>query len=213
MKIYVFGYSHSGTTILRKLIGDHSLVDELTYETIYPPPCAEGRHIVFKSGAIPTDIHDGCKQVMIMKNPWDVMGSLCLRFGESNFSGMFLKQLQRYSKHLEYFVTNNKGYKLRYEYLTKGGIEGVFEYLRLEYEGPKDRKSSHDFPPGTDIDIQEDHTVKNNIKRAEQINKPLTDMTGNSAKHLPKEYLDSFKLFPIIDEVYGEFEHLGNRRW
>lgn len=210
MKIYIFGYSHCGTTILRKVIGDHSLVDEITWEDYRPPIYKDKPHIVFKAGALPLEIHNDCKRVMIMKNPWDVFGSMLYRFGEE-FDSKFGKLLQRYANYLKYFKKETGDFKVRYEDLFWGGLHDVFKYLDLKYEGPKDRESEHRFKPGVDLIRQDLATIKNYELRTKQINSPFTDMTGKSAVRLPKRYSDDFVLHPIIKEVYGEFEYLGNR--
>lgn len=210
LKIYVFGYSHCGTTILRKVIGDHSLVDEVTWEIFYPPEFKKKPHIVFKAGGIPGEVHKDCKRVMIMKNPWDVFGSLAKRKGDE-FSGAFGQLLQRYVGHLQYFDLETDDYKVRYEDLFDGGLEGVFDYLGLDYEGPTLRKSAHELPPGADPNKASQEAMNTYRLRTAQINGPFEDMTGRSAPYLEGYYARHFNCYPIIKAVYGDFEHLGDR--
>jgi len=210
MKIYIFGYSHSGTTILRKVIGDHSLVDEVRHETHIPPEYKEKEHIVFKSGGLPTEIQRDCKRVMIMKNPWDVMGSMAKRFGP-DFTNKHASLLQRYVNHMVYFRRATEDYKVRYEDLFNGGLEGVFNYLGLEYEGPSRRESTQDFPPGTDVSKQQKSTVDTYARRTKQINLPFQNMTGQSAIYLTKECLAKIQSNKTIKSAYHDYEYLSQK--
>ena len=208
MKIFVFGYMHSGTTILRKVIGDHSQVDEVTHETQEVPEYKEAPHIVFKHCSLPTQAHLHCKRIMIMKNPWDVMGSLYLRLGV-NMQGRWEQFLDRYLDQLSYFTQSTSDYKVRYEDLFTGGLRGVFKYLHLPYEGPKDRKSAMAFPPGCVVQDQDAGIVEFYAKRTAQINSGFVDMTGNSAPHVQGPCLDAINSNPLIAEIYHDFKHLS----
>jgi hypothetical protein len=209
MKIFVFGYMHSGTTILRKVIGDHSQVDEIDYETAEVPEYRQAKHIVFKHCALPTEAHLHCKRVMIARNPWDVMGSLYLRLGD-NMQNRWEQFLTRYLDQLSYFKQSTSDYKVRYEDLfTGGGLRGVFKYLHLKYEGPKDRKSAMAFPPNCNVQDQ-DHGIREfYAKRTAQINSGFVNMTGNSAPHVGRECLAAINSNPLIAEIYHDYKHLS----
>jgi len=82
-KIVINGFPHSGTSILRRVIGSQEGVLEILRET-YAPGIVDGsyQHLVWKFTGLPIHEYPGCKRIMIIKNPWDIFGSIRLRFGE-----------------------------------------------------------------------------------------------------------------------------------
>lgn len=208
MKIFVFGWAHCGTTILRKIIGDHSEVDEVTHEQFSPPEYGDKPHIVFKYPDLPTRVHRWCKRVMIMRNPWDVFGGHYMRLGPKIFGAKFDKALQAYLNHLRYFEDSTPDFKFRYEDIwTKDMLPKVFMYVGLSYEGVKqDRQSelTNRDPGNFLLDALASYRTK-------QINAPFKDRTGISAVHLPREYSAEFLNHAVIKREYGDFEYLGNR--
>ena len=203
MKIYVCGFSHCGSTILRKVIGDHSLVDEVTYETSDPPEFKAAPHIVFKSGGLPEDKHKDCKVIVIIKNPWDVLGSMHRRFKERD-DGRLVRAFHTYMEYLDYFRMPLPAHKVRYEDLFSGGLERVFDYLGLEYEGPKDRKSEFSLLEGQSDDLKGLAAY-----RTKQINTPFRNMTGNSARYLPRGLSKDISEHKTIRSAYNDYLYLA----
>jgi len=88
-RIIVSGFPHSGTTILRKLIGNHPAVYDYSVkerriyndEFIQTLPISPSHtHIVIKTPFYVPPTDPTIKYVYIIKNPLDVFGSLKLRF-------------------------------------------------------------------------------------------------------------------------------------
>lgn len=209
MKIYVFGFGHSGTTILRKIIGDHSLVDEVTYETHEVPDYIIRPHIVFKFSGLPDSRHIDCKRIMIIKNPWDVMGSIKKRYGPADFPSKIWKVFYAYINWIEYFTKDTDDYKVRYEDLFKAGaIESIFEYLGLEYEGVKNRRSEFTFYPGSPLFCDKKFIALAKL-RTKQINQPFQNMTGQSAIYITNEIKRMINSSQIIKDLYEDYEHLS----
>jgi hypothetical protein len=209
-KIFVYGYRHTGTTILRKIIGSHSMIYDYIDETLFPPGL-DAESVVFKHPSLPTHLQDDCKRVMIMKNPWDVFGSLRMRYGDFTYEAA-VNTLRSYGVFIEHFLVTTD-LKVKYEDLfTAGVIEGLFESLGFEYEGEKDEpayiSSRHmdipDKPPPTQRE-GDDHARW----RTWQINQPLRDMTGESAVHLEgwvKDMIDNDK---FISRLYDSSSYPG----
>jgi hypothetical protein len=200
MIIMVYGFPHSGTTILRKLIGEHSHVYDFLNE-VEDPPISKG-NLVFKIPMLPDDRHAECKRIMIMKNPYDIYGSFYLRFGEKylTYPGRTIGNYEQFVRH---FLTT-KDFTVKYEELASR-LPEVFEYLGLEYEGIKNLTSyisyKHKYIPEEKPTLQtegDDHAYY----RQWQINQPFTDMTGQSAKHLPEFGRELINKSEIIKQLY-----------
>jgi len=200
MKIFVYGFPHSGTTILRKLIGEHSLIHDWIDEYIDPPKID---NVVYKMPILPGRKQKDCKRIMIMKNPYDIFGSFYLRFGVRylTYPGRGIKDYERF---IEYFLTTTD-FTIKYEDISTR-LPEVFKYLGLEFEGIKNNQSYigeewKDVPKKkpTRQDDGDDHA----LYRSWQINQPFRDMTGESAKHLPWSGRELISKSEIIKRVYG----------
>lgn len=212
MKIYVYGFPHCGTTILRKIIGDHSQITEY-FDEIPLPPESKG-NIVFKHPSLPSIEHKDCKRIMIMKNPYDVFGSFYRRFGDKYLTTKF-HTLDSYCFMLQHFKTT-KDYTVKYEDLFKMAQDGTFyeikrifeEYLAITYEGIKTRKTQigykWDHIPETEPSNQSEGTFHAHYRNW-QINQPFQNMTGRSAKFLPDEGRELIWQRKEIREIYNEY--------
>ena len=191
MIIFVYGFPHAGTTILRKLIGEHSLIMDYATETASPPShIKRTTHrfdaVVFKMPCLPDEKHNECKRIMIMKNPYDIYGSFYLRFRDKylTFPG---RTLDEYEIFLNHFNTT-EDFTVKYEELGER-LPEIFDYIGFKYEGIKNLSGEvgrgfvdiPDEKPGSQFD-GDDHAYY----RLWQINQPFKDMTGESAKHLPE---------------------------
>lgn len=205
LRIYVFGFAHSGTTILRKIIGDHPDVYDYIKETYEPPVVYSKPHVVFKYPLLPDRVvHWGCKNIMIMKNPYDIFGGYYLRYGKDYLS-IKGHTIGDYCEFARYFMRHTDDYKIKYEDLFKEGeIEKIFDWLGLEFKGIKERKvyCSPSVPIPKEKPDNQREGEGHGAYRTWQVNQTLRDMTGESAKFLPEDTLRYLRNHPTIKELY-----------
>ena len=199
MRIYIYGFAHSGTTILRRLIGDHSLIHDYVKEIETPP---ERDNVVFKCPILPNEVQKNCKRIMIMKNPYDIFGSFFLRFGPEYLTTPLhtIADYEEFVRH--YYATGD--IKIKYEHLNKESLPLVFDLLGLEYEGESDRDALIGEGVETPEECPPDQKEGENhgLYRQWQINQPFENMTGRSAPYLPKEGLRLLLESEIIQKLY-----------
>lgn len=208
LKIFVYGFAHSGTTILRKIIGDHSLIYDYLDETELPPDVGP-QHCVFKCPILPDIRQKDCKRIMIMKNPYDIFGSFYLRFGPEYLTtkGHTIYDYEDYLRHF----TTTRDFTIRYEDLfDEQNLIRMFNYIGLEYEGIKQREAFIGYKfleiPEKKPASQEEGPAHGDYRQW-QINQPFKNMTGQSAPFLPdpaRYILDNNKL---IQSVYGKRDY------
>ena len=178
MKIFVYGFAHSGTTILRKIIGDHSLIYDYLDETEAPPDI---RNCVFKCPILPDIRQKDCKRVMIIKNPYDIFGSLYQRLGDRVLMTP-RHSISDYEDHGMHFLTT-RDIKIQYEELfEEEKLKKLFDQLGLSYQPPIERES---YIGDKWKDIPEEKPTEQTegsyhaLYRSWQINQPLeTEATG-----------------------------------
>ena len=202
MKIFIYGFAHSGTTILRKLIGDHSEVFDYVFETTSPPPHGSDRHIVFKCPGLPDWRYEKCKRIMIIKNPYDIFGSFYLRFGDE-YLDIPDHRIQDYENHVKHFL-NTDDFKIKYEHLNEHSLPLIFDFLGLQYEGIKERDACAGVLMGIPNDEPENQKEGDGhvSYRTWQINQPFQNKTGESAKHLPPACRELLAENEIIKQLY-----------
>lgn len=201
MIIMVYGFPHSGTTILRKLIGEHSQIYDF-YNEVEEPPISKGP-LVFKIPMLPDDRHNECKRIMIMKNPYDIFGSFYMRFGEAYLSYPG-RRVSDYERFVQHFLTTSD-FTIKYEELGKR-LPEVFEYLGFEYEGIKNSPAYISFEHKWIPEEKPTHQVEgpdHAYYRQWQINQPFQDMTGQSAKNLPEYGREFINESEIIKQLYN----------
>ena len=205
MKIFVFGFAHSGTSILKKIIGDHSKVYEVIREVYVPPPYSLLPHLVFKYPLLPEKhTHRNCKKIMIIKNPYDIFGGYYLRYGK-DYLKIKEHKIGDYMAFVRYFLQETDDYKIKYEDLFKSGeIEKIFKWIGLEYEGAKTRNAYcfPGIPIPEKMPKKQREGIEHGLYRTWQINQPLRDMTGESAKYLPKDIERYLRNHPTIKSLY-----------
>jgi len=199
MRIFIYGFAHSGTTILRKLIGDHSKLYDYPYEVVEPP---EMDNCVFKSTGLPTWRFRDCYRIMIIKNPYDIFGSFYLRFGES-FLDIPGHRIRDYEDHVMHFLETDD-YKIKYENLELDVMVDIFDNLGLEYEWPKIRDADAGAKCATPTDKPESQKEgpDHGLYRQWQINQPFRNMTGESAKYLPENVRKVLEQNKVINLLY-----------
>lgn len=208
MKIFVYGFPHSGTTILRKIIGDHHLVLDYHTET-GEPPSRGNPHVVFKCPILPDLRQKDCKRVMIIKNPYDIFGSLFMRLGE-RYLITPRHTIQDYEDHVMHFQTT-RDVKIQYEHLfEEEKRKALFEQLGLSYQpvlereayiGNKWKNIPEEEPP------QQTEGSYHALYRTWQINQPLQNMTGQSAIFLPEAGRKKIEASKIIQSLYDKRDY------
>lgn len=153
MVVYIFGFPHCGTTILRhiccRITGYHEVWPEVynrrnidQMETLY------GDNIVFKS-PYPKLAMGADKSIFILRDPRYVFHSIERRFNQ--FPSKFpLHTIDDYESALSYFISYD-GFKIKYENMFDPGLQHLFEYLEVPYDpskltitGSSDPEPSHD---------------------------------------------------------------------
>ena len=208
MKIFIYGFPHSGTTILRKIIGNHSLVSEFYNET-GDPPDKGNPHVVFKCPILPDLRQKDCKRVMIIKNPYDIFGSLYQRLGDRVLMTP-RHSISDYEDHVMHFLTT-KDIKIQYEELfEEEKLQRLFERIGLSYQPPIERES---YIGDKWKDIPEEKPVEQTegsyhaLYRSWQINQPLENMTGHSAVWLPLAIRKMIESSKIIQSLYDKRDY------
>lgn len=201
MVIFIYGFPHSGTTILRKIIGEHPLVEDYLDEQSIPPPNDTG-NLVYKMPILADHSHVDCKRIMIMKNPYDIFGSFYLRFGDEylSYPGRMVSDYERFVEH--FLITED--FTVKYEELGDR-LPEIFDYLGLEFQGVKNKNgyisSRHKWIPREKPTHQVDGP-DHAYYRQWQINQPFRDMTGESAKFLPQHCRGILDNSEIIKKLY-----------
>ena len=208
-KIIVNGFQHTGTTILRKIIGDHPDVYDTEME-IYDMKALKEvdgySHAVCKFVGLPVQLYPyDVTRIWLIKNPWDVFGSIIRRLGTSwktapNYA------LKDYLYYIERWVTEDlEGVDivLRYEDLWRDPYIWVkiHQGCGLTPMGliPGQRRAGM----GSGAEIPTEEPPRHMIMdfRTWQINQPLEDKTYQSAPWCPLEILKKLGDYPIIQDA------------
>jgi hypothetical protein len=208
MRIFIYGFPHSGTTILRKIIGSHPMIME-HFEETGEPPNGGSPHLVFKCPILPDLRQKNCRRVMIIKNPYDIFGSLYLRLG-NKFMTTPRHSIQEYEDFVMHFLTT-KDVTIKYEDLFEEENRiTLFRNLGISYQPIQDRevyigKKWKDIPK--EEPPEQTEGSYHALYRTWQINQPFTNMTGNSAKHLPDYARVRIESSKIINQLYNKEDY------
>jgi len=201
MRILVYGFAHSGTTILRKLIGDHSKLTDIADEVIKPPELDD---CVFKATHLPNWRFRGCKKIMIIKNPFDIFGSFYKRFGDK-YLDIPGHKIEDYEDHVMHYLETND-IKIQYEHLELDMMPAIYRSLELEPEPVKDRVAYACM--GYAVPDKEPPDQKEGANHARyrqwQINQPFINQTGMSAPFLPDTARELLENNEIINKLYDK---------
>lgn len=198
-KILVIGFPHSGTTILRKLIGNSSNVYDVSRESFLTPNIdVKEDNIVIKlphMNGVPDNFymrsHIDYKIVMLIKNPYDVFGSLTKRYDTSIPKRYNLNTWIKYSK---YFYNLKKNipsniFMLRYEDMFENNykkIKEIFKFLNLLYSEEEIIFNNRDcFIVDNNIPKKRPLPTEHGAFRTWQINQKFENRVGDSCKALP----------------------------
>lgn len=216
-KILIVGFPHSGTSILKKIIGNHDDVFEYPYETptipeILNPNSIRVNNIVIKwtvsyMDELRTAEYHDFKIIMLIKNPYDVFGSFYKRFATYDFPpNHTLKDWVTYAESfLKYNdIKKENVFTIKYENLFKNELPKLFNFLGLSFSDGlvKKKRDSYISDQHIKIPITEPKSRLNGYDHGDyrtwQINQEFTDMTGNSAVYLTAEFKNKIANLPII---------------
>lgn len=200
--IQVYGFPHCGTSIVRKIVGNHSKVLDIPRETAAP----RARHrlreasrngmigVVAKTverGRIDLNRLDGADRVLlVIRNPEDVVSSLLLRAPSGDPEAVFESWLLYASDYL--IFENPRVKRLRYEDLFDSDwatLREVFAFLGLEWdplvvEGNSQRRVPIHFSTVPEVEPdRRDHEAF----RSWQINQDFIYMGGQNRHLVPIE--------------------------
>lgn len=150
-KILVTGYPHCGTTILRKIIGNHPKILDIPKEsrTIEPGDIRKAKQLG-KSGVVIkepfllrlgknvrqiNEKYRGYKVVMIIRNPTDIVCSMNMRFNNDIPANHNFEQWQRYA-HIYTDPISDFAFKIKYEEMFENDyakLKELFAWLNLEW--------------------------------------------------------------------------------
>jgi len=153
MRILIAGFPHSGTSILRKIIGNHPEVHDYYQSEVarYPRPRGLGvfkrllpyeycgkRHVVFKIPRHDVELSTNADRIIyVIKNPFDVFASLNIRSESALPDSCSLAAWQDYAKYFLDKRFSGRCYKVRYEDLFPHDfalVKAIFSWLDLDWD-------------------------------------------------------------------------------
>jgi hypothetical protein len=199
-KIVVMGFPHSGTTILRKLIGNSPEVYDVQLETLHIPNVnIKEENIVIKFTT--TDIDDRLgnytdfKVVTIIKSPFDVFGSTNRRFDGQDPQNHTIPNWNKYAKGFIKYTEKpvDNMYTVRYEDLFTNSyeqVQNIYKFLGLEFNEDiiTTKRDVYISPTCVDIPLEQPKNCTSGVPHGQyrtwQINQPFKNKTGDSRKYL-----------------------------
>jgi hypothetical protein len=203
-KILIYGFPHSGTSILKRLICNSDEVYEIIEETYFIPENIETDkdNILIKYAGGKRLSYDfyykeykDYKIILVIKNPFDAIASLLKRFKKLNFSGYSVPDWEYYTNLFLFFRQNpvTNIFTIKYKEIFENDfkkIEELFLFLNLKYDKDKIIYNNRPAYISNDKYIPSEKPSRLNRYhvnfRTWQINQPLRNTTGESAKSLPK---------------------------
>lgn len=206
MKILVTGFNHSGTSILRKIIGNHKDIADIWLEVSknhilynkYPE-----KFVVMKAPNLNRFILAACrnlkniKVIAIVRDPRDCFVSLEQRYGgRYPFATLKSEWIECVKNSLEVSAWPH-GYLVRYEDLFKNNyeeIKKIFEFIGLNYYEEIVTKNTERQAPiwGNAVPEKEPPRTEQPLFRSYQIHQPFKQHSGSYMKSLSSEKLKLF---------------------
>ena len=210
-KIIINGFPHSGSTILRKIIGDHPDVYDHTRETADwdPPKHIQEDYVVIKFVGLPIKTYpENVIRIMIIKNPWDIFGSLFRRFG-NEWLKYHNHQVKDYLHYAERWLYEKEGYRvfcLKYEemFTDPQVLADMWDHIGLD---PYKRELTRRAKVGGHKYTIPDHEPSRGVNidfRNWQINQPFENKTGDSAPWCPEKARLVLERETIIKQIHYE---------
>ncbi len=226
-RIAIMGFPHSGTSILKRIIGNADHVFEYPYETnLFTDEMIAEARASSKSAMVIKDINfpwmesyqippettrvvsefkefladnGTCRYVMVIKNPSDIFGSLNKRFGVPEQGrhppGHSFGEWETWAEVYAFFSANPQAnlFTISYEEFFQGGharLKEMAAFLDVPFADGllQNERKSLIVENVTDVPDSEPPSRKNGADhgafRTWQINQPLRDMSGESARFL-----------------------------
>ena len=217
MRILIAGFPHSGTSILRKIIGNHPrILDYHEREIVSYRESSRlarlarmltGRYrgkenIVFK-----WPFHDvehrtnADRMIYIIRNPFDVFGSLRLRFGDVLPDNHRPDAWQAYARYFLDKPVSDRHFKIRYEDLFARNfnvLQQAMAWMGLDWRDEMLETESRYAPIQYygGLPRQEPPRIEHGAFRAWQTAQKLSDKTGQSRRHLDEASRTLFSAMP-----------------
>lgn len=194
-KILVTGFPHCGTTILRKIIGNHPDILDVTQETrsinngLVRKAKSNGKKGVvikepffFRLGQNMRQIqqkYSGYKMVLIIRDPTDIISSMNMRFNKDIPPNHNFSQWEKYAK----AFLNSKTdfcYKITYEDMFRNEyakLKDLFQWLGLEWN---------------------DNVINSNESRVTKHNRGAVFPKG---KVPPRNHSDNFRTWQVNQKI------------
>jgi Bacterial protein of unknown function (HtrL_YibB) len=221
-KIIIFGYPHTGTSILKSIMGHIDEVDEIIDETKYITNTSPKKYILCKYPWTLPEFFDTPYQdfikIFIIRNPLWVFSSINKRFnGNIPDSTTFDHSLETYINTLKNFIyyRNNKIpnlYLIRYEDMFDNDyqpLKDIFNSIGLTYTNKifnnTEFKNKMVSRP-VQIPKEEPKNVEHVRYRTYQINQPFVNMNDPSKIDLTEEQKALLQNNEFINELYPEIK-------
>jgi hypothetical protein len=179
--IFITGFPHCGTTILRKLLGNSSCVVDVIPEVGFAPRVAMARarangksHVVYKKPIfsealkkyVDQEYDQFNKRIIILRNPLQVFSSINRRFKNTRYPFGRTHTFDQYEhccRQFDWYRKNNQENTLPvlYEDLFKGGLEKVFEFSGIPWsdEITKNSRTGYVFSSNMDVVRSNEHLM------------------------------------------------------
>jgi hypothetical protein len=225
MRIFITGHQHSGTSILKKIIGNSPDVYDMLNE-VFPDWLLgeeiEGENekdfVVLKYPDCTDEVVEfsnelsAIKFICIIRDPRDIFTSLKERHGNSYTFDAFKKTWIPIMRNCIEVSKLHNGYIVRYEDLFKNDyeeVEKIFNWLGVPYEDTVVTKNEERKVTSNCEEFPETIPTRKNHDqfRSYQISSPFTQMSGRYLTHLSGDELKYFE-DGDVSELMTEFGYL-----
>jgi len=223
-RILVTGYPHSGTTIVRKIIGNHPQMLDIQKETrtIDPADVRKAKQLskvgvvikepfLLRLGKNVRQIKEkykGYKVIMMMRDPTDIVCSMNMRFNNDIPTNHNFEQWQRYAE-IYLDSISDFAFKLRYEEMFENDyakLKELFVWLGLEWSDSvidvnEDRKTQHNrgIMPRENKDVPPRNHSDN--FRTWQINQKIVPMINKNLDKLDEKNKSKIKSCELVRKL------------
>tara|TARA_R100000278_G_scaffold109951_1_gene87057 strand:- start:1009 stop:1677 length:669 start_codon:yes stop_codon:yes gene_type:complete len=212
-KILIHGFPHSGTSILKSIIGHCENVEEIINESCNIKSSTDKDFIVCKYphtlDSFFTSKYDDYIKIFIVRDPRYVFSSLNkrLNYNLTNYHSIqqYIKTIKNFSK---YIITPRKDiYCLKYEDMFDDNfkvLRDIFDSIGFQYTDKIFDNSQYEnsIHKGTKIPDAKPENKDHLRYRMYQINQPFQNMNDPNKLDLTKEQLDELEHNEFINIQY-----------
>ncbi len=229
--IVVLGYQHSGTSIVRRIIGSHpdvwEVINESTLDDLKPDDLPvdskQYSHLVCKFAISKMDeiskdqFSQGDKRVLVIRDLKDVIASLKLRYGQEDSASLREEQCKIWGEWASYWrprrgCSRGDDLCVRYEDLFDDGrLASIFEYIGLP-ACPKVLAFmvEHRVPINCEkVPDREPSRTQQEAFRSWQINQRFYNRNGENIYLLSEYEHDMIEAIPLYQELYMSVSSSG----